>query len=159
MSIARGIAKAAKAQARGLQGKRNSQGDFMPEEVQMKGVQDAVAPDLQNHIEAVYKEWEELQIQGMEISQEKGMGMSPEDIKSTNKLLDSLEVRQDELIDDLITKLEEEGVEVPFEIRELQNNPTGATYSPDENNYQPYSQSAPGDEAREAWTEMGGDRL
>jgi len=101
MSIARGIAKAAKAQARGLEGKRNSQGDFMPEEVQMKGVQDSVTPDLQNYIEDVKVQIDEIDTRSSKLPQ-----------NDYESLMENL-VYKEELLDDLIKKLDEEGVEVP----------------------------------------------
>jgi len=128
MGIARGIAKAAKAQSRGLSGKRNSQGDFMPEDVQMKGIQESVEPDIQNYVNDVRNEWEDLQEQIMELSQEvnfsQSTGLDPEDTLSTIKYIDGLEARQDKLIDDLIKKLEENGIEVPSEIKALERQLT-----------------------------------
>ena len=139
MSIARGLTKAVKAakkQSRGLKGNRNSQGDFMPEDVQMKGVQDAVAPDIQNYVNDVKNQIDEIDSQIAEIQQDPTNYM-PDDALDAESLpvgldlekqLDSLEVRKEELLDSLIEKLEEEGIDVPEEVWQMT-----AKYSPDEN--------------------------
>ena len=139
MSIARGLTKAVKAakkQSRGLTGNRNSQGDFMPEDVQMKGVQDAVAPDIQNYINDVKNQIDEIDSQIAEIQQDPTNYMPDDALDAESrpvgldleKQLDSLEVRKEELLDSLIEKLEEEGIDVPEEVWQMT-----AKYSPDEN--------------------------
>ena len=139
MSIARGLTKAVKAskkQSRGLKGNRNSQGDFMPEDIQTKGVQDAVAPDIQNYVNDVKNQIDEIDSQIAEIQQDPTNYM-PDDALDAESLpvgldlekqLDSLEVRKEELLDSLIEKLEEEGIDVPEEVWQMT-----AKYSPDEN--------------------------
>jgi len=117
MSIAKGIAKAAKAQARGLQGKRNSQGDFMPEEVQMKGVQDAVDIDVQQYVDKAKSQIDSLDDA---INEAAATG--------EHNRANDLSAERDAVLEDLIKKLEEEGVEVPEEIWQMT-----AKYSPDEN--------------------------
>ena len=127
MSIARGMAKAAKAakaQSRGLKGNRNAQGDFMPEEVQMKGVQDAVTPDLQNYIEDVKAQIDDLEKQ---IDNQESVVQDPTSNQeaSSSELahLQALYANKEQLVDDLITKLEDNGIPVPEEIRDLQLHP------------------------------------
>ena len=139
MSIARGLTKAVKAakkQSRGLKGNRNSQGDFMPEDIQTKGVQDVVAPDIQNYVNDVKNQIDEIDSQIAEIQQDPTNYM-PDDALDAESLpvgldlekqLDSLEVRKEELLDSLIEKLEEEGIDVPEEVWQMT-----AKYSPDEN--------------------------
>jgi len=143
MGIARGIAKAAKAQSRGLSGKRNAQGDFIAERPDLRtdgpdmtpgkhtdAMQKSVEPDIQKYVNDVRNEWEDLQEQIMELSQEvdfsQSTGLGPEDTLSTIKYIDDLEARQDKLIDDLIEKLEEEGVEVPYEIKAMRKQEDGS---------------------------------
>lgn len=128
MSIGRAVSRAArahsrasKAQSRGLMGERNSQGDFMPERIQEKALMESVEPDIQNLINDVITEWDELQIEGMEIYHERDMAGAPAEWKKeTDEILQDIKNRQDKIINDLIEKLEEEGVEVPPEIREIQ---------------------------------------
>ena len=138
MSIARGMAKAAKAakaQSRGLKGNRNAQGDFMPEEVQMKGVQDSVTPDLQNYIEDVKAQIDEIE-QTIQFYESPDQRDNPGDV--TNKeIFDDLVEQREKLVDDLVTKLEEEGVTVPDEIRDLEEDSLRrrATWSEDDNQY------------------------
>ena len=139
MSIARGLTKAVKAakkQSRGLTGNRNSQGDFMPEDIQTKGVQDAVAPDIQNYVNDVKNQIDEIDSQIAEIQQDPTNYMPDDALDAESrpvgldleKQLDSLEVRKEELLDSLIEKLEEEGIDVPEEVWQMT-----AKYSPDEN--------------------------
>ena len=138
-SMARAIAKAGKkqeAQTRGLTGNRNAQGDFMPEEVQMKGVQDSVTPDVQKYIEDVKSQIDEIESRIMEIEQDPSYFM-PADLpigqggssdassiqRSLEKQMDALTTQIDELLTDLVDKLEENGIPVPKEVRELQLEP------------------------------------
>ncbi len=119
MSIARGLTKAASAakkQSRGLKGNRNSQGDFMPEDVQMKGVQDAVAPDIQNYINDVKKQIDDIDNEITSID-------TNVDAPGLQEYMASLEAKKEKLLDDLITKLEENNIPVPEEVRDLKLQP------------------------------------
>ena len=150
MSIARGLTKAAKAakkQSRGLTGNRNSQGDFMPEEVQMKGVQKSVEPDIQNYINDVKKQIDEIEnkiedqevyVQELTLNQE----ISPDDVAD----LDALYAQKFQLFDDLITKLEDNNIPVPSEVRELQLSPAERDL---EGRYDAMRRAADEQEARE----------
>jgi len=114
MSIARGIAKAAKAQSRGLQGKRNSQGDFMPEEVQVKGVQDSVAPDIQNYVDNVKSQIDEID------AQINRAGEGRDDVGvDTSPGIDRLIKEKRDLLIDLRKTLRENGIEMPEELKEI----------------------------------------
>ena len=122
MSIAKGIAKAAKAQSRGLLGKRNSQGDFMPEDVQVKGIQESVDVDIQNYIDDVKSKVDELddaiEAQERYLAPQDGATyteMGPDDHAELTALI----AEKEAVINDLITKLEENGIEVPQEVRDL----------------------------------------
>jgi len=139
MSIARGVRKAAKAakkQSRGLTGKRNSQGDFIPEDIQTKGVQEAVAPDLQNYIDDVRRE-----LDAIDASREK---LSPNDYEGHMKYLEEKEG----FIKDVIQELEDNNVAVPKELtRELDinaleqkrvNDSLGPEWANDNANEEPY---------------------
>ena len=115
MSISKGIRKAAtaaKAQSRGLQGKRNSQGDFaqaMPEDVQTKGVQDAVNPDIQNYIDDIRKQTDEIDTELDKLDYNVDTpGLLEEGTRLENKKID--------LIKDAIDRLESEGIEIPEEL-------------------------------------------
>ena len=126
MSIAKGIAKAAKAQSRGLSGKRNSQGDFMPEDVQVKGIQDSVEPDIQKYIDDVKSQIDELddaiEAQDRYLAPQDGetyTEMGPDDHAELTALI----AEKEAVINDLITKLEENGIEVPQEVRDLKLYP------------------------------------
>ena len=160
MSIARGLTKAAKAakkQSRGLTGNRNSQGDFIPEDIQTKGVQEAVAPDIQNYIDDVKKQIDEIEnkiedqevyVQELTLNQE----ISPDDVAD----LDALYAQKETLLTDLVDKLGENGIPVPPKVQSMIDSVGVRDFDPVED----FARSSqPGDEAREAWTEMGGDRL
>ena len=131
MSIARGIAKAAKAQSRGLSGKRNSQGDFMPEDVQVKGIQESVDVDIQKYIDDVKSQIDEIDAQIDDIrdldTDIDTPGMSLDDWDAE---LQRLGNEKEVLINDLITKLEENGIEVPSEILALHSDPFSSGVSP-----------------------------
>lgn len=150
-SMARAIAKAGKkqeAQTRGLTGNRNAQGDFMTGENQLDtdrfaasemmardNTVDAVTPDLQNYIEDVKAQIDELEARMIDVHQDLGgTNVHPDDKDYYDKTISSLQAQQDKLVDDLITKLEEEGVTVPDEIRDWEEVSLGrgAEYSADE---------------------------
>jgi paraquat-inducible protein B len=132
MSIARGLTKAAKAakkQSRGLTGNRNSQGDFMPEDIQTKGVQEAVAPDIQNYIDDVKKQIDEIDVEIDKLNQDPNYYM-PDDIPEgqggsssfgpeLEKQMEALEAQKEDLLVDLMDKLTSEGVEVPPGLQEM----------------------------------------
>ena len=131
MGYGRAISKAVKqagkqqeANTRGLSGNRNAQGDFMPEEVQMKGVQDAVTPDLQNYIEDVKAQIDDLEKQ---IDNQEAVVQDPTSNQeaSSSELahLQVLYANKEQLVDDLITKLEDNGIPVPEEVRDLKLHP------------------------------------
>jgi hypothetical protein len=117
MGIARGVTKAAKAankQTRGLQGNRNSQGDFMPEDVQMKGVQDSVTPDIQNYVDNVKAQIDEIDAQINRASEGRddvGVDTSPG--------IDRLIKEKRDLLIDLRETLRENGIEMPEELKEI----------------------------------------
>ena len=145
MGIARGIAKAAKAQSRGLSGKRNSQGDFMPEDVQMKGIQESVEPDIQKYVDDVKSQIDEIDAKILQIEQDPTYYLSTDDLPfgqsstqlSLEKQIDALTAQKSALVDDLIDKLNEEGIEIPEELADLELDSLrrGATWSSDENQY------------------------
>ena len=134
MSIARGLTKAAKAakkQSRGLTGNRNSQGDFIPEDIQTKGVQEAVAPDIQNYIDDVKAQIDDIDTRIMELEQDPVFYM-PDDIPSgqggsadastvrrLEKQMDALTTQKEDLLVDLMDKLTSEGVAVPPGLQEM----------------------------------------
>jgi hypothetical protein len=117
MGIARGVTKAAKAankQTRGLQGNRNSQGDFMPEDVQIKGVQDSVTPDIQNYVDNVKAQIDEIDAQINRASEGRddvGVDTSPG--------IDRLIKEKRDLLIDLRETLRENGIEMPEELKEI----------------------------------------
>ena len=129
MSIARGMAKAAKAakaQSRGLKGNRNAQGDFMPEvpeAVRMEGFDDigdaqrGVEPDIQNYIEDVKAQIDEIdaQIAELEASSDiyKGNPMSDD---NPGSIIIELKSEKLSLLEETIAKLKEEGIEVPDDL-------------------------------------------
>ena len=149
-SMARAIAKAGKkqeAQTRGLTGNRNAQGDFMTGENKLDtdrfaasemmardNTVDAVTPDLQNYIEDVKARIDEIEYELQELNEIEYVpaGAGADD---TSVAINELTREKDKLVDDLITKLEEEGVTIPDEIRDLETDSLrrGAEYSADEN--------------------------
>jgi len=109
--ISRAMSKAVKqagkqqqANTRGLSGNRNSQGDFMPEDVQMKGVQDSVTPDIQNYIDDVKSQIDEIDTRSSNLPQ-----------NDYESLMENL-VHKEELLGDLIDKLGDDGIEVPPQV-------------------------------------------
>ena len=137
MSIARGLTKAVKAakkQSRGLKGNRNSQGDFMPEDVQMKGVQDAVAPDIQNYINDVKSKIDGLDTKLEELynAELQGADNASGDIM---KQMESLKQEKFTLIEETLERLESEGIEPPEALLQMKEDlfRSEAEYSPDEN--------------------------
>ena len=121
MSIARGVRKAAKAakkQSRGLTGNRNSQGDFIPEDIQTKGVQEAVAPDIQNYIDDVKKQIDEIDNRYEELYNAELQG-ADDASGSIVKEMEALEAQKEDLLVDLMDKLTSEGVEVPPGLQEM----------------------------------------
>ena len=157
MGIARGVAKAAKAakkQTRGLQGNRNSQGDFMTGENKLdtdrfagsemmardKMSDSPIEADVQNYIDDVKAQIDDIDNRIMELEQDPVFYM-PDDIPSgqggsadastvrrLEKQMDALTTQKEDLLEDLMDKLTSEGVEVPEEIWQMT-----AKYSPDEN--------------------------
>ena len=118
MSISRGLTKAAKAakkQSRGLTGNRNSQGDFIPEDIQTKGVQEAVAPDIQNYIDDVKSQIDEIDAQITELEKLPHEPLVPYDPDNPGPGQQIVNLKSDklDLLEETITKLEEEGIEVP----------------------------------------------
>ena len=139
-SMARAIAKAGKkqeAQTRGLTGNRNAQGDFMTGENKLDtdrfaasemmardNTVDAVTPDLQNYIEDVKAQIDDLEKQ---IDNQEAVVQDPTSNQeaSSSELahLQALYANKEQLVDDLITKLEDNGIPVPEEVRDLQLQP------------------------------------
>ena len=132
--MARAIAKAGKQQeanTRGLTGNRNAQGDFMPEDVQMKGTQDSVTPDIQNYVDDVKAQIDEIDAQIESITQDpnyympanipdgQGGSTSSSVLDDLDKQLGSLYAQKDQLLDDLITNLEENNIPIPDEVMAL----------------------------------------
>jgi len=136
-SMARAIAKAGKkqeAQTRGLTGSRNQQGDFMPESEVVK----AVEPDLQNYIEDVKAQIDEVDAQIAELNQNPSYDPDlPFGDESLNKQMEALTTQKAKLVDDLIDKLNEEGVEIPKGLADLEEDSLrrNATWSEDDNQY------------------------
>ena len=134
-SMARAIAKAGKkqeAQTRGLTGNRNAQGDFMTGEnkldtdrfaasemIARDNTVDAVTPDLQNYIEDVKAQIDEIDARYEELYNAEHQGA--EDVSgSLVKEMEVLKAQKKKLVDELIITLEEEGIPVPDEVRDLQ---------------------------------------
>jgi len=130
MSIARGVAKAAKAakkQTRGLQGNRNSQGDFMTGENKLDTdrfaasdmmardkVADSVTPDIQNYVDNVKAQIDEIDAQINRASEGRddvGVDTSPG--------IDRLIKEKRDLLIDLRETLRENGIEMPEELKEI----------------------------------------
>jgi hypothetical protein len=119
--ISRAMSKAVKqagkqqqANTRGLSGNRNSQGDFMPEDVQMKGVQDSVTPDIQNYVDNVKAQIDEIDAQINRASEGRddvGVDTSPG--------IDRLIKEKRDLLIDLRETLRENGIEMPEELKEI----------------------------------------
>ena len=136
MSIARGIAKAAKAQSRGLSGKRNSQGDFMPEDVQMKGVLDSVDVDIQKYVDEVKAQIDEIdaQIEQLELDYDAKTKGKPHD--SFTFYRDLADPQQDlikqkrDILYALDDKLEENGIEMPDELKATLTDAAVDAYDP-----------------------------
>ena len=139
-SMARAIAKAGKkqeAQTRGLTGNRNAQGDFMTGENKLDtdrfaasemmardNTVDAVTPDVQKYIEDVKSQIDEIEETMFDVHQDLGgTNVHPDDKAFYDKTMSSLEAQKKNLIDNLIDKLEEEGIEVPSEIWEMTGPP------------------------------------
>ena len=143
MSIARGIAKAAKAQSRGLSGKRNSQGDFMTGENQLDTDRFAAsemrardnmsetkqelsyldsmtnASDAQLLINDAKKQLDSLDSQIADM--EKWLDDNPKaqewDINDRHH--SELNMKKQEVLLDLEAELESLGVEVPQEVKSM----------------------------------------
>ena len=130
MGIARGVAKAAKAankQTRGLQGNRNSQGDFMTGENKLDTdrfaasemmardkVADSVTPDIQNYVDNVKAQIDEIDAQINRASEGRddvGVDTSPG--------IDRLIKEKRDLLIDLRETLRENGIEMPEELKEI----------------------------------------
>jgi len=121
MAYGRAISKAVKqagkqqqANTRGLSGNRNSQGDFMTEDVQMKGVQDSVTPDIQNYVDNVKAQIDEIDAQINRASEGRddvGVDTSPG--------IDRLIKEKRDLLIDLRETLRENGIEMPEELKEI----------------------------------------
>ena len=158
MSISRGLTKAAKAakkQSRGLTGNRNSQGDFMPEDIQTRGVQEAVAPDIQNYIDDVKSQIDDIDNRYEELYNAELQG-ADDASGSIVKEMEALKAQKETLLTDLVDKLGENGIPVPPKVQSMIDSVGVRDFDPVED----FARSSqPGDEAREAWTEMGGDRL
>ena len=106
--------KQQQANTRGLSGNRNSQGDFMTEDVQMKGVQDSVTPDIQNYVDNVKAQIDEIDAQINRASEGRddvGVDTSPG--------IDRLIKEKRDLLIDLRETLRENGIEMPEELKEI----------------------------------------
>jgi len=130
MGIARGIAKAAKAQSRGLTGNRNAQGDFIAERPDLRtdgpdmtpgkhtdAMQKSVEPDIQKYVDDVKSQIDEIDRQLDEIYSRDtdvdtpGMSANDWDVE-----ISRLENEKIDLLADLHATLSEEGVPVPPEL-------------------------------------------
>jgi hypothetical protein len=142
MGYGRAISKAVKqagkqqqANTRGLSGNRNAQGDFMTGENQLDTdrfaasemmardkITDLVTPDIQNYIDDVKVRIDEIEFELQELNEIEFVpaGAGADD---TSVAINELIREKEKLVNDLITKLEEEGVEVPDEIWELTGPP------------------------------------
>jgi hypothetical protein len=142
MAYGRAISKAVKqagkqqqANTRGLSGNRNAQGDFMTGENQLDTdrfaasemmardkITDLVTPDIQNYIDDVKVRIDEIEFELQELNEIEFVpaGAGADD---TSVAINELIREKEKLVNDLITKLEEEGVEVPDEIWELTGPP------------------------------------
>ena len=171
MGIARGVAKAAKAakkQSRGLAGNRNSQGDFMTGENKLDTdrfagsemmardkITDSVTPDIQNYIDDVKSQIDEIDNRYEELYNAELQG-ADDASGSIVKEMEALKAQKETLLTDLVDKLGENGIPVPPEVQSMIDSVGVRDFDPVED----FARSSqPGDEAREAWTEMGGDRL
>jgi paraquat-inducible protein B len=123
MSIARGLTKAAKAakkQSRGLTGNRNSQGDFMPEELQPftnrnTGENGVVTPELQQKVDTVKAQIDEIDAQLEELHD-----MDTDvDIPGYSEEVKRLNVHRAELIEDLVADLNSANIELPPAVEDM----------------------------------------
>jgi len=160
--ISRAMSKAVKqagkqqqANTRGLSGNRNSQGDFMPEDVQMKGVQDSVTPDIQNYIDDVKSQIDEIDYMINQEERNLNAGQVEDGIPPDYSDLNALQDEKAALLGDLIDKLSENNIPIPPQIRAIADDVYGEWDAVDD-----FSRSSqPGDEANAAWDEMGGNTL
>ena len=123
MSIARGLTKAASAakkQSRGLTGNRNSQGDFMPEELQPftnrnTGENGVVTPELQQKVDTVKAQIDEIDAQLEELHD-----MDTDvDIPGYSEEVKRLNVHRAELIEDLVADLNSANIELPPAVEDM----------------------------------------
>ena len=123
MSIARGLTKAVKAakkQSRGLKGNRNSQGDFMPEELQPftnrnTGENGVVTPELQQKVDTVKAQIDEIDAQLEELHD-----MDTDvDIPGYSEEVKRLNVHRAELIEDLVADLNSANIELPPAVEDM----------------------------------------
>lgn len=123
MSIARGLTKAVKAakkQSRGLTGNRNSQGDFMPEELQPftnrnTGENGVVTPELQQKVDTVKAQIDEIDAQLEELHD-----MDTDvDIPGYSEEVKRLNVHRAELIEDLVADLNSANIELPPAVEDM----------------------------------------
>ena len=119
MSIARGLtkaAKAAKAQSRGLEGKRNSQGDFIAvkEYGRDTNLYDSTSKDMQQRTDEVKSKVDKIdsQIAEQEVYVQE-LKDNQEVALSDVEDLESLYRRKADLLDTLIEELESNGFEAP----------------------------------------------
>ena len=101
MSIARGIAKAVKAQSRGLKGKRNHQGDFMPEDVVKADFKEvAGAAEVQKAAVKNFSDEELKQLQAKlttALDMEWAYQDTPEGVAKVERLKERLSLVEDEI--------------------------------------------------------------
>ena len=124
MSISRGVRKAAKAadvQSRGLEGKRNSQGDFVTDvdrfaasEVMARDKLDSspIEADVQNYINDVKRQIDEIEDELSAID-------TNVDTPGMTEEFQRLEAQKEDLLVELMDKLTTEGVEVPPGLQEM----------------------------------------
>ena len=127
MSIARGLTKAAKAakkQSRGLTGNRNSQGDFMPEELQPftnrnTGEKGVVTPELQQKVDTVKAQIDEIDAQIAKLDTEKADHAT--DMADPGSYYEArhLEEVRAELIEDLVADLNSANIELPPAVEDM----------------------------------------
>jgi hypothetical protein len=137
MGYGRAISKAVKqagkqqqANTRGLSGNRNAQGDFMPEDVQIKGVQDSVTPDIQNYIDDVKAQIDEIDVMLKQEEVKFDASRNP-DIDNgipPAERIEALRALQEEkaaLLGDLLDKLSENGIPIPPQIQAIADDVYG----------------------------------
>ena len=117
MSIARGIAKAVKAQSRGLQGKRNSQGDF--ETISPEPSSSQRGADLQIYINNAREQLDDIEAEIADMEDWLSKNPNAQEFDLNADGLNQLEMKRQEILMDLEAEFEANGVEVPDQVTSM----------------------------------------